>query len=551
MIDPARRGHRRACLLAALTAGLALAACAGATRDSQEPIPEPEAVFEPAPPSLVRLTRAQFEASVKALLGDSLVLPSSLEPDTAQGGLLALGATVTTISPQGVELFEKAAMSLAAQAVADAELRSKLVPCDPAKVGEAACLRTVAESFGRRAWRRPLSSDEAERLATVIGAPAAEALDSFDAGVTYVVAAILQSPEFLYRVELGQPDPQAPGERLLTPYELASRLSFFLWNQTPDDALLDAAEAGELDTPAGLMTQARRLLDSPRVGQAIRGFFIDWLELYELDHMTKDPKIYRHYTSDLGPMAREETLRLVDELFVDGDANLGEFFTTRTAWVNRRLAAIYDIPAPVDDGFGRTELAVASQRRGYFGQVSFLGLHAHEVTSSPTLRGAFIREYLLCEPVPPPPSNLNTAIPEASTEARTLRERLSVHMENPDCAVCHGFTDPLGLGFENFDGIGRFRVTDHEAIIDATGDLDGAPFEDALQLGELVAQSQELGHCVVSKLYASAVGHAVEAGQEAEVDALATAFEQDGRRIRALMEAIVASEGFRRVGGIQ
>jgi hypothetical protein len=250
-------------------------------------------------------------------------------------------------------------------------------------------------------------------------------------------------------------------------------------------------------------------------------------------------------------MALEETMRVVDELFVDGDADLGDFFTTPVTWVNRRLAAIYDIPAPVDEGFGRVEFSEASQRRGFFGQVSFLALNAHEVVSSPTLRGVFVRETLLCEPVPPPPSNLNTAIPEASADARTLRERLTAHMEDPGCAFCHAFTDPIGLGFENFDGIGRFRVTDHGAIIDASGDLDGEPFDDGRQLGELVADSAQLGACATRKLYEIAVGHSVEPGEESAVLRLANAFEADGRRVRSLMLNIVASEGFRRVGGIQ
>lgn len=538
-------------LARALLVGLCLAlwpvGCAGAVREPQI-IPDPP--FLPAAPNLVRLTRAQYDSSVRMLLGDEVVLPSTLEPDSPQDGLLALGAGVTTISPHGVELYEKAAMSLAAQAIAIPKLRAALIPCAPT-TPDADCLRTVAATFGRRAWRRPLTEVELDRLATKVGLPAMTALGSIDAGAIYVLATILQSTHFLYRVELGEPAADDPSQRLLTPFELASRLSFFLWNTTPDDALLDAAASGDLDTPEGLMAQAARLEASPMSGQAIRGFFTDWLQLYELDRLSKDPNIFRHYTSELGPMAREETLRLVDELFVDGDANLGEFFTTRVAWVNRRLAAIYDIPAPVDEGFGRVEFSEASQRRGFFGQVSFLGLHAHEVVSSPTLRGIFVREFLLCEPVPPPPSNLNTSIPEPSAEARTLRERLTSHMEDPVCATCHGFTDPIGLGFENFDGIGRFRVTDHEAIIDPSGDLDGDVFEDARQLGERVASNPNLGPCVVKKLYESAVGHVLEPGEEFAVQGLAESFEADGRRFRNLMRAIVASEGFRRVGGLQ
>ncbi|MEZ4266767.1 MAG: DUF1592 domain-containing protein [Myxococcota bacterium] len=531
----------------ALGLALCVGGCAGEVIDPPE---RHDMTLEPAAPTLVRLTRAQYDNSIRALLGDSVVLPSTLEPDAPQDGLLALGAALTTISPHGVELYEKAAMSLATQAIANPELRATLIPC-PAAAGVGDCLLTVAETFGRRAWRRPLTAVELDRLVNKVGVPAATTLGTLDAGATYIIAAILQSTHFLYRIELGEPDYYHPKFWLLNPYELASRLSFFMWNSTPDDALLDAAANGALDTPEGYLAQVERLQASPLARQGIRTFFSDWLQLYTLDRLSKDPNIFRHFTSDLGAMAREETLRLVDELFVDGDANLGEFFTTPAAWVNRRLAAIYDIPAPAEEGFARTVFSEASQRRGFFGQVSFLGSQAHEVISSPTLRGIFVREFLLCEPVPPPPSNLNTAIPEPSATARTLRERLTSHMEDPVCATCHGFTDPIGLGFENFDGIGRFRVTDHGAIIDPSGDLDGEVFEDARQLGERVAASPSLGACIVKKLYESAVGHGVEPGEEAAVAALAEAFEADGRRFRNLMRAVALSDGFRRVGGIK
>jgi hypothetical protein len=512
----------------------------------------PEAPLVPPPPALTRLTVAQLRHALTDLLGEGLALPSALEPDAMAEGLLTAGGAVTTVSPRGVELYEDAARSLGAQVVASRAHRDRLAPCavevetNPAT--GPACLDRFLRDVGRRAWRRPLSDDEVTNLAA-IGAAAQSALGSFDAGLAWTLAALLQSPSFLYRLEVGEPEPDAPGAvRRYTSLEMASRLAFFLWASPPDDALLDAGERGELVTDAGLEAAIDRLLADPRAHRALRAFFGEWLQLHKLKQISKDPNIFRHFSPDLGDMAAEETLLLVDRLIGEEDADLRNLLLTRSTSVNRRLAAIYNIRAPAAEGFARVDLPPASPRRGLLGHVSFLALHAHPTSSSATLRGVSIRQMLMCEPVPPPPSELNTAIPEPSPELPTLRDRLAAHRSDPSCAGCHALTDIPGLGLENFDGLGRYRETEQGARIDATGRLGAMDFDGPSQLAEALAYHPNFAACAVRKLYTFAVARPPTGGEDSQLEALLDAFIAGDHRVATLQRAIALSPGFRSVG---
>lgn len=506
------------------------------TRDLYPPL-------EPAAATLPRLTHAQYTNAVQDLLGDDITLPSTLEPDTNADGLFSVGASVANLSQRGAELYEDAARKLGQQAV-DPARRSKIVSCSPAGTSDTACLTSFITDFGKKVFRRPLTTAEIDQHVT-IGSSAASSLGDFWQGVAWTVTAMLQSPYFLYRVER-QPD------GTLDAYEQASRLSFFLWNSIPDAELLDAAERGDLEIDAGYRGQAERLLDDPRSKRALRNFFSEWLGLQELDALTKDPNIFKHYSPDLGPAAREETLRLAEYVVFETDADIREFFTSKTTFVNRRLAALYGVPAPVDgDGFGQVQLADDDVRRGFLGQVSFLGLHSHPVSSSPTERGVFLREAILCQEIPSPPSNLNTAIPEASPEAKTLRERLTVHMQTPSCAGCHRLTDVIGLGFENFDGIGRFRETDNGAQIDPSGDLDGVGFKDFTELTDVIANDPRMTRCLVKKMFSYAMQHPLASGEKGSLDFLHDDFDARRRKVKSLMLSIATSDAFRVRGEVK
>lgn len=529
-----------------LAAAALLAACeeasVPATADAEVPLAAPE--VKPGPVSMRRLTRAQYHRVVADLFGDEVVVPELAEPDVAQGGLLSVGAGDTSYSARGVSSMEEAAFAVAEQALATDAQRARLVPCAPAGAVDPACSRAFVERVGRRAWRRPLADAEVTRIAAVAD-QAAETLGDFHGGLGYAIAALLQSPNFVFRVELGEP---GEGGRRFDDFELASRLSFFLWNTTPDDALLDAAAAGALATDEGLRAEALRLLDSPRAREGLANFFSEQLELYELDALAKDPTLFEHFNTHLGPDAREETLRLLLHRVFDADADFRDVMTTRDTFLNPRLAALYDVPAPAREGFRLVRLPAETGRAGLLTHASFLNLHAHQVSSSATLRGKFVRTVLLCQGIPPPPVDVDTSIPEPTGKAPTLRDRVKEHLENPTCAGCHALTDPIGLGLENFDGIGRYRREDNGALIDPSGELDGVPFADAVALGEAIRDHERFAPCVVRTLVRYATGR-VEAPAELKVVGfLADRFADTGYRVRPLLLEIVMSPLFRRAG---
>ncbi len=528
---------------------LALGACDNSASPSLVVAAEAAAApveVTPAPSSMRRLTQAQYHRAIVDLFGESVVVPELEDPDVAQGGLLSVGAAGTTYSARGVSSAESAALTIAEQAMKDPAQRARWVPCDPTGPGDEACAREAITRLGQSVWRRPLTVDEVQRVAAVV-VEAGSTLGDFFAGFEYGIAALLQSPHFMFRVELG-----AAGEdgeaRAFDPFELASRLSFFLWNTTPDDALLRAAASGELATDDGLRAQATRLLDSPRSRDALRNFFSEQLALYKLDALAKDPKLFEHFTSDLGPDAREETLGLLLYKVFDEDADFRDVLTTTETFLNPRLASLYGVPAPTTEGFRRVHLPPEARRAGLLTHASILNLQAHQTSTSATRRGRFVRNVLLCQPTPPAPVNVDTSIPEPSGTTLTLRDRVKEHLENEDCATCHLAFDPIGLALENYDAIGRWRLTDNGAPIDASGDLDGATFSDGLALGRAVREHERFGPCVVQTLVRYATGHVEVATEAAAIDALSERFAALGYRVRPLLLEIVMSPLFRLAG---
>ncbi|MCK6521639.1 DUF1592 domain-containing protein [Myxococcota bacterium] len=505
------------------------------------------AVAAPAP-TLRRLTSTQLHNSLRDLFGDELALPTSLEPDEESAGLRSVGAAVTSISPRGVEQYEAAAFFVADQVMAEGALRDAWVPCEPVATADDACAGLALSGLGERLWRRPLTESELSVLVS-LSSEAASTLGDFYAGLSYGLAAMLQSPYFLYRVELGQEDED--GARRFMGYELASRLSFFLWNTAPDAALLEAAAAGELETEAGRLAQIDRMLADDRARQGVRDLFTEIYHLYELDDLSKDPNIFEHMSAQVGPSAREETLLGVEYLTFEAQADMRDLFTTRRTFLDRTLAAIYGVPAPAREGFAETMLPADGPRRGLLGQVSTLALHAHAVSTSVTRRGLFVREVLLCQEMPQPPADVDTSIPEATEDAPTMRERVERHLTDPACAGCHAMTDPIGLGLEQFDGIGRFRTAENGATIDPSGELDGAAFTDALGLGAALAAHPAATSCLVETVYTYAWGHAPDDAEDPTVDWFLEGFTLTEHRLLALLRDIAASEAFRAAGELQ
>jgi hypothetical protein len=497
-------------------------------------------------PVLTRLTAAQYANTIADLFGDDVVVARRLEPDTSVDGLLAVGASVTSVSAWGVERYELVAFDIAEQVLADPGLYGWFLSCTPGGATDSDCAEEALETVGLFTWRRPLQATELDRLVDLADT-AGNTLGDFHEGLAFALAALLQSPNFLYRVEEGE---TVKGERFLTGWEMATRLSFFLWNTTPDADLLEAAEAGELTDSTTLGQHVDRMLEDPRAVDGARNIFSDLFRLYNLEDLSKDTTIFPFWTSDVKSAAREETLRVIGTWIFEDEGDYRKLFTSTRTFVDRRLAALYGIPAPLPDGFGEVTLDWDQGRRGLLGHISLLALNSHPVSTSVTRRGQFVREVLLCQSIPPPPSGVDTSIPAADENARTMRERVQRHLEDPACASCHQLTDPVGLGLENFDGIGLWRDTENDAEIDPSGDIDGVQYDNAWGLGATLSKHERLPACLVESLYRFSQGRSVVTGEGDLLDWHASGFEEAGFSVKFLLRDLALSPAFRQVGEV-
>ncbi len=550
--------HPRSSFLTPLAASLGLAlampACIGHLGGSDESAPPGPGTVQPsgyqaAEAVLPRLTSLQYRSSLHALLSPA-VPQTPTEPDTNPYLFDSIGATSTTLSELGVQQYEEAADAASLYVFGDPLRRAAFVGCEPAAPGDA-CVTGFLERFGRRALRRPLSAEELQRWTGV-----AISLSQPDAweGLRLAVAGLLQSPYFIYRVELGAPDASRPGELRLSGYETASRLSFLLWNTTPDDELLDAAGRGDFESPAGVAIQAARLLEDPRATSTVRQFFGQFLDLGRLDGVTRDPATYPLYSDGIIGAMRTEVEMIVDDV-VANRRDARSIFSTRRTFVNAQLAALYGVEAPGADEktFVAVELDPAGPRRGILTLGAFLTMNAHETDTSPTARGKYIRERVLCQTVAPPPPNVSTTLaPPPAGKPLTVRERMEEHRKNPACTSCHTFMDPPGFLFEHFDSLGVFRTELPGPLpIDSSGDLDGKPLDDATGLTALLEDDPRVGDCMVKQFYRYAHGRLETKGEKVALEQLDARFAETSYDFHQLIIELVTHESFRTVSAPQ
>ena len=383
-------------------------------------------------------------------------------------------------------------------------------PCAPEKVAgpDPACARQFFSKVGRLLYRRPLTAGE---LAVAVGAAndAAAQTGDFYRGIALSLANMLTTPQFLFVVDELEPDPAHPGAQRLTGYSKAARLSYLLWNSTPSDALLGAAERGELHGDRGLRKAVDRMMASPRLEAGVRAFLDDFLRFDQFETLEKDSVIYPAFTVKVIDDAREQVLRTAVDLLLVQNGDYRDLFTTRKTFVTGTLARIYHIPIsrPTGGAWSPYEFPEGDSRAGLITEIGFAALASHPGRSSPTLRGRAIREELLCQKVPDPPGNVDFSKFEAAdTLGKTARQRLTAHRTDPACSGCHQIMDPVGLGLENLDGVGQFRTTENGAPIDPSGELDGQKFADAASLGKAIHDDPAATSCVVERLASYALG---------------------------------------------
>ena len=434
-------------------------------------------------------------------------------------------------------------------------IREALVLCEPPaeKLSEslaevefdsAACILQTLEGFVPRAWRRPVTSDE---YAILLGlySLAVEDGAGFDEALSVPLIATLLSPHFTFRVELDA-DPTDPTPHLLNNYELATRLSYFLWSSMPDELLFEAAASGTLQDPEVLQAEALRMLADPKSNALVDNFAGQWLYLRGLWDAIPDTWIFPEWNEEIRASLASEAWLFVHS-FINGDRPLTELLTSSTSFVDETLATYYGMePLGLAPGEFAEVDVTGVNRGGILRQAGLLTTLSYPTRTSPVRRGKWVLGQLLCSEPPPPPPGVEGLIEESSEEAGTLAEQLKQHSTDPACSGCHMMMDPIGLGFENFDGIGRFRLEDTGVPIDASGALpNGTEFEGTSELIDLLAEDANLLHCMSEKLMTYALGRGVENEDDPYLEDITEQFQAGGLTFSQLVLSIVTSEPFR------
>jgi len=523
--------------------GNAPAPSPGATsgRQTPEQALASAACAKPAPGAapLRRLSNAEYRNTVQDLLADvsgigpAVALASKDFVDEAESLGFRNNVDFLGVSSLIAQGYMDSAEALA-PLVANTD---KLVGCTTA---DAACAKQFVESFGKRAFRRPLLPEEVARYTAVYDKAAAKGFD-FKTGVEWIVFAMLQSTEFLYRVELGA----AKGTSYVpSQYEIANRLSYLIWQSMPDQALFDAAERGELGDKKQIEAQARRLLKDPKAARLLE-YFDQWLDTDRLSAMDRDANVYPGIAANLPELLQNETHAFVSYLLQSPNGSLSELLTAQYSFLNADLAKHYGMTGPTGPAYERVDMP---GRSGVLTQGMLLS-HDKPTRTSIVRRGLKVRLDLLCEKVPAPPNNVQLNL-EGLGDGLTQRERLEKHRTDASCAACHTLMDPIGVVFEGFDAVGRARTMDEggkavdtSSTITATRDLDGA-VANAAELGQALANSQEVRDCYVLQSFRFFYGRDYTDADQCSMAKLMIAFRDHKQSLAELIVSLTQTDQF-------
>jgi mono/diheme cytochrome c family protein/PAS domain-containing protein len=410
----------------------------------------------------------------------------------------------------------------------------------PAKSHQAAYNREIVTRLAHRAYRRPVTKPEIDRLVGLTKLVRSHG-GSFEEGVQIALEAILMSPDFLFRIEQ---DPPAGSPHRVSDLELASRLSYFLWSSMPDDELLSVAEKSQLHTPDVLHAQVRRMLADPKAHSLASNFGGEWLQTRNLQFQKPDHKAFREYDAQLEDAMRTET-EMFFQAVVSEDRSILDFLDGKFTFLNERLANLYGIPGVQGRDFRRVSLE-GTQRSGVITQASVLTASSYPTRTSPVIRGKWVLENILDTPPPAPPANVPALDDHNVGTVASVRQRLEEHRANPACAACHARMDPLGFALENYDAIGRYRTTEGQLPIDAKGELpDGTAFDGAAELKALLrARSPQFVRGFTEKMLTYALGRGLESYDKPAVEKIATQLEANGDRFSVLIDGVVDSFPF-------
>ncbi|MEC8023189.1 MAG: DUF1592 domain-containing protein [Myxococcota bacterium] len=489
----------------------------------------------PGPPSLRRLTRSEYDRTIESLFGFTSTWGAEFTAEATEHGF-DNQSDILTVTPLLASQLQSAAESIAAKAIVEAW--DTLLPCAPSA---ATCSAEFISYFGSRVYRRPITDQESTRYLELF--TLAADVDGFSAGVELVITAMLQSPHFLYRSELG--NVQDDGIYLLSAWEVASELSYLLWGTMPDQELFDRAADGSILTVEERLLQVERLLLDAKAEWSVRRFATQWLDIGQVTQLPKDAATYPELNSGVRAAMVEEALAYVSAVFLGGEP-FSALFEATDRKMSPELAMFYGLDGA--SGEAGVNVAGTPYDAGILGLGAVLMAHAFPTGSSPVHRGALVREQLLCQELTPPPPGLVAQVPPVEP-GTTTRQRFEVHMSVQPCLDCHRLTDPIGFAFEHFDGVGRYRETegglpiDDSAEIFATDTING-PYDGAKPLTTALGGSDEVRSCFVEQWFRYGYGRSPGANLLCLQDALETEFTSGGTTFASLIQALVLSPHF-------
>lgn len=553
---PPRRGAARIGALAIAASSMTSACVGWIGGDDDKGSKAEDGVVDVAPAGMRRMTPEQYTNSMRDLFGDP-ALKLDLDPDTGE---------VTSLL--AVDKLNAAAEAIVARR---GSWGAPVFPCDTKGADDEACVDSFVRTFGRRAYRRAL--DEAELGALKAHYTTARATQSFEDALLITLKVMVQSPNVYYFVELGREgddrEALASGVRPLSGWERASRLSYFLWNTTPDDALLGAAESGALDTRAGVREQAERLLADDRARATVQRFFADFIELdgtnkhSSLEEAPKSGAIYPEDSPSLRAAMRAEIEALTERVIFEGDGRFETLLTTTDAYVNGPLAKLYGVDGPADEGTFAWVSLPSEERAGILTRAAFLTVFSSIEVKSPIRRGAYILEHVLCQPLgPPPPNAMDVPVKGGSVEENgevvTIRQDVEAKTSSGVCAGCHALINPIGFAFERYDALGRFleKETGEDASgpyaldIDASGVLPefgpsvtSVEVDGGVEISAAIAASAAARECLTKHFFETALRR-VPVDQDLASVEEATPPPESGGSMRDLILALTTSDAF-------
>jgi hypothetical protein len=508
---------------------------------SPEPDPTCETTGDPGPAPLRLLSRVQYLNTLRGLVGDVQGVEAALGPsrETSEFGLLQ-----ADIAQVDVENYQAAADLVATKLTESDSALKRVAPCEATSATELrACARDFVQGFGERAYRAPLLDDvDIERHLALYDQGAKT---SHRHGMELLLKGVLQAPRFLYRVEIGTEE--AVGEKAirLSAREVAARLSYGLWDAAPDQRLLDAADAGLLANPDGVVEQAQWMLLDERGQTLVRRFLERFIHVSETDTLIKNGDLYPEWGDGKFRRAVQDQARtFFDYVLNERGGKLNALLTSPTLFVNEPLGSFYGVTGGADFAPIERRDGTAS---GLLTLPALLSRLAKPAESSVIYRGKFVREALFCQQLPAPPANIPRP-PEVDADSST-RERLAQHEVDPSCSSCHRLIDPIGFGFENFDAIGRYRTQDGGQAVDARGEIvgiadAGGQFDGVVELGQRLAQSATVQECVARQWFRFFMARFEQDADRCSMQRVVQAFRGAESALTALPEAVLRTDAF-------